>query len=87
MVDFEKGSPAWDIGMILTRHNTAQAGGQPCAMVEELWRTAGMRMSGTQRLAQARMYDCNCGAGESSAETTSIKEIQHEPETDSDPDE
>lgn len=73
MVDFEKGSAAWDIGMMLTRHHSALLGGQPCSRVAELRRTANTGISGHERLALALLVPCDCGMGDSIAETTSIK--------------
>lgn len=78
MTDYEKGSAAWDIGMILTRHGngtikTAHHDFAVCARVLDLRGTAARRMSGPERLAHALAVTCSCGAGDSRLEQTSIR--------------
>jgi hypothetical protein len=77
MVDYEKGTPAWDIGMILTRHADGLHKGQngkvmSCARVISLRRTAHSPMTSSERLAGALAHVCDCGAGDSDAERSSI---------------
>lgn len=62
----EKGTPAWDIGILLTRHQTVEPS---CAKVLTLRRNVGQL--GHARLAEARKVVCTCGAGDSTAENTS----------------
>lgn len=79
---YEKGTPAWDIGQILTRHHQDHGGNSPCARVTVLRRSANpardasglQRMTAAERLDQALRTECTCGADDSPAETTSIKE-------------
>lgn len=73
MVDYEKGSPAWDIGIMMTRHP------EGCARRSDLHRTQRLRQSGKDRLESAMHVVCSCGAGNSTAETTSLKKEHHEP--------
>lgn len=67
MVDYEKGSPAWDIGIILTRHESGTFGAFACAKVVEI-RGGGAR---DERLKRAWATECTCGMGDSPAEHTS----------------
>jgi len=66
MVDYEKGTPGWDIGIILTRHTTLAV--PICAKVAVLRQTAGRPAA--ERLAASRAVACSCGAGNSEAENT-----------------
>lgn len=75
MVDYEKGSPAWDIGTILTRHRTT---GTACARVSELRSHAFQGIQPRERLRRALNTDCTCGAGDSSAEITSLAKEQRD---------
>lgn len=73
MVDFEKGSPGWDTGIILTRHTTI---GVVCARVADLRSTTpimGSTLTPHERLVQALSIECTCGAGDSESEQTSIE--------------
>lgn len=76
MTDYEKGSAAWDIGMILTRHITgvgASRGQHPCARVSNLRVSAiNSTNKAESRLKQALLAPCTCGAGDSDSEKTSI---------------
>jgi len=70
MVDYEKGSPAWDVGIIVTRHHV------DCARLADLRRTAAIKSAGgyvtaEERLSSALTTPCSCGAGDSDAEATS----------------
>lgn len=73
MTDYEKGSPAWDIGHILTVHEAGLAGRPLCARVAELRRTAFMRIESGLRLRQALDVACTCGNGDSPGERTSLR--------------
>jgi len=75
MTDYEKGSPAWDIGMVLTRHTDG------CERVLALKATAGMHMSGSERLTRAAGIACTCGAGNSPTEHTTERKAQCLPKT------
>lgn len=69
MTDYEKGSPAWDIGMILTRHTDS------CSRNVNLRYTAANRSkfpTGQARLESALATPCDCGAGDNKSERTSI---------------
>ena len=70
MVDYEKGTPSWDVGMILTRH-FSPLDARACARVQSLRSTVGMLPE--DRLAQALATECSCGHGDSDAERTSLK--------------
>lgn len=83
MVDYEKGSASWDLGMILTRHGAGITKNQNgtlgvCARVANLRVTADQNMRGIkvhsadQRLAMALLVKCTCGAGDSDTEKSSI---------------
>lgn len=87
MVDYESGSPSWDLGMILTRHGTGFARNEDgttglCARVTELRRTAGPSnasgLTAEARLKLALAVECSCGAGDSDAETTSHRNVKHD---------
>lgn len=74
---YEKGTAAWDIGVCLTRHGDGmvrtQAGDtRMCARYAELQRTAG-QPNAEERLRLALLVECSCGAGDSVAETTSLR--------------
>lgn len=69
MTDYEKGSPAWDIGMILTRHKMAGIDGFDCARSRSLRETTGMPSH--IRLSKALATPCDCGAGDNNIERTS----------------
>ena len=57
---YEKGSPSWDIGMILTRHAAGlpEHRGHVCAIVADLRATVGQPAA--QRLARAVEVTCDC---------------------------
>lgn len=89
MVDFESGTPAWDLGIMLTRHGTGYSRNQNgtthvCARVAELHRTAttataretGQVFAAETRLELALAVECTCGAGDSDAETTSYRSVK-----------
>lgn len=69
MVDYEKGSPSWDIGIILTRHEDG------CARRKELERSNAQTFKPDphRRLQLALDTDCDCGRGDSEAERTSYR--------------
>jgi hypothetical protein len=73
MVDYEKGSPSWDIGQIVTRHASDPRVGI-CAKVLSLQATRGD--SPTARLIAAHKVACNCGAGDSMSEHTTDRRSQ-----------
>jgi hypothetical protein len=74
VVDFEKGTPAWDISMILTRHASIRAGApESCAMVDSLLQTVRTHPP-HERLRLALAENCTCGRGRSGSETTSLRE-------------
>lgn len=62
MVDYEKGTPSWDIGIIITRHDV------DCAK-RVILRSNTVRPAG-ERADEANHMACTCGRGESPAETT-----------------
>ena len=64
MVDYEKGTPGWDIGQMITRHDVL------CAKREDLRRTVTLILSGMERADSANMTECTCGRGPCSSETT-----------------
>lgn len=75
---YEKGSAAWDISMILTRHADGYTKSRhgdyaACSRVLELRRTAQDR-DAQERLRLALSVVCSCGAGDSSAERSSIRQ-------------
>lgn len=75
MTDFEKGSAAWDIGIILTRHatgNGATQGQNSCSRVLSLRITARNGTPAERRLSEALATPCSCDAGDSDSEKTSI---------------
>lgn len=73
LVDYEKGTPAWDIGMILTLHSSeAHGAAKNCARVVSLLNTKGK--PGAERLTAALATRCTCGKGDSPAERTSLTE-------------
>jgi len=61
---YEKGSPSWDIGMILTQHAVGlpEHGGHICAIVADLRETAGM--PALPRIERAVKITCDCYAQE-----------------------
>ena len=73
-VQYEKGTAAWDIGIILTRHDTSYVPTDrpACARSLELERTAG-QPDAEQRLALALLTECTCGKGDSTAEMSSVR--------------
>jgi hypothetical protein len=73
MVDYEKGTAAWDIGMVLTRHAAGHRDGElVCARVDSLRKTALNGVPADRRLQMALNIKCDCGAGDSGAERSSI---------------
>lgn len=68
---YEKGSPAWDIGQMLTRHRTLPTA--VCARVVELRRSAHAGETPAARLDRALKTVCDCGAGNSDSEATSLR--------------
>jgi hypothetical protein len=77
MVDYEKGTPSWDISQILTRHaNHASGADRSCEKVASLIRTRGRPAH--ERLQAAHEAPCDCGAGDSISEhTTERKAAQN----------
>ncbi len=84
MTDYEKGSPSWDIGQILTRHGDGilrNPNGEvhTCARVLEIRRTARENLghpglfSSASRLQLALAVKCDCGMGESDVEISSLR--------------
>lgn len=72
MGDYEKGVPAWDIGVILTRHSSIAHGSKTnCDRVRSLLNSK--QRNARERLAMALATACTCGAGDSSAESTTLK--------------
>lgn len=71
---YEKGNAMWDIGMILTRHDTSFVPGDrpACARAAELEQTAGHH-DAAGRLLVALLVDCTCGKGNSRAESSSLR--------------
>jgi len=69
-MSYEKGSAAWDIGMILTVHRAL--GPFPCEKVAELIRTVGQGAS--DRVVVAWQAPCTCHAGEGAEQHTSDPE-------------
>jgi hypothetical protein len=68
-VEYEKGSPAWDIGQILTIHaSVAHGDSGNCARVTSL--LASKHWPAEERLRHALTTPCTCGKGDSSAEHT-----------------
>lgn len=81
MGDYERGTPAWDLGIALTRHNDGITKGQngtliPCARVENILSTVGHGLSSGQRLDSALATECTCGAGDSQSEATSLDHVK-----------
>lgn len=74
MVDYEKGTPSWDISAILTRHQTLPLDDTACARVVELRSTALSGMPAQHRLERALNTECSCGVGDSDAERTSLRQ-------------
>jgi hypothetical protein len=72
LVDYEKGTPAWDIGQIMTRHP------ETCARRFELKRTGGTGMPSEHRLERALSIDCTCGRGDSTTEQSSLHPINRQ---------
>lgn len=73
MTDYEKGSPAWDIGIILTRHKSRLHGdATDCARVMRLRYTIGR--PSRERLDSALSVGCTCGKGDSTAEQTTYRQ-------------
>lgn len=71
MTDYEKGSPAWDIGMILTRHRSIVHGdNSTCVRVVDLQISVGLPAH--IRLEKALATPCDCGAGDSETERSSL---------------
>ena len=66
MVDYEKGTPSWEIGMLLTRH----AAGLPehkyeiCDKVQALRQNAMAGKTPEQRLEEANLVECSCQPAE-----------------------
>lgn len=77
---YESGTPAWDIGQILTRHAHAlwEDKGPICARVKKLRANVGAQPHA--RLRQALETSCDCGAGDSVAERTSLRDTTPESE-------
>lgn len=73
MPDYEKGSAAWDIAQILTRHYAPLWPDQPCARVTSLRSTVGVGMNAPARLMSALETACTCGSGDDESEQTSLK--------------
>lgn len=76
---YEKGSAAWDIGVILTRHGDGRVRTQngdylACARLADIRRTAG-HPDAQHRLRLALAVPCTCGAGDSVAEMTSLRSV------------
>lgn len=82
-MDYEKGTPSWDIGQILTRHGDGFTKNQlgetnACARVKALRLSNTLttpperRQTPAQRLINTLEVACTCGAGDSDAERTSI---------------
>lgn len=67
---YEKGSAAWDIGQVLTRHKIGH--GMACARVIELRRSALKGIPAKVRLNKALALPCTCGAGNSMSEQSSL---------------
>jgi hypothetical protein len=73
---YEKGSAAWDVSIILTRHGDGRVRTQngdylACARLSEVRRTATW-LDSQERLRLALAVPCTCGAGDSIAESTSL---------------
>lgn len=62
--EYEKGTPSWDIGMILTQHAVGlpEHRGQICSIVADLRETAGL--PALPRLDRAIAITCDCYAQE-----------------------
>ena len=73
MVDYEKGTPAWDMGSILTRHTAHVLDESACSKVKYLRETASVRMNPSDRLKTALETPCTCGAGDDMSERTSLR--------------
>ena len=71
-MDYEKGSPAWDIGQILTRHASGHFSGEAVCIRVKILRENARQGTPTARLRAALAVACNCGAGESDSERSSI---------------
>lgn len=69
---YEKGTPAWDVGIILTRHSTSLIRPPACARARALELSAGDPDT-HRRLREALLIGCTCGKGDSSAESTSLR--------------
>jgi len=67
MPDYEKGTASWDISSILTRHHV------DCLRSYSLRSTAQRGYKSTERLDMALNSKCTCQAGDSEAETTSLR--------------
>lgn len=61
---YEKGTPAWDIGQILTTHAVGlpSQNGQVCDKVQSLRNTALKGMQAADRLSLAEKTPCTCGS-------------------------
>ena len=76
---YEKGSAEWDIGIVLTRHGDGRTRTQsgdylPCARRSELVNSASLPgVTAQERLHRALAMKCTCGAGDSSAEQSSLR--------------
>ena len=80
-MDYEKGTAAWDISMVLTRHadgHTKSHRGDRavCSRVLSLKQTAHTGFTPGQRLRAALDMPCTCGAGDSKSEETSLVLIE-----------
>jgi hypothetical protein len=62
---YEKGTPAWDIGQLLTRHAVGlpEHKGRVCAIVASLRDSVGQPAK--ERLARAEQVACTCGKDDS----------------------
>ncbi len=81
MPDYERGTPAWDLGMCLTRHSDGMTKGEdgtliPCARVENIRSTVGHGLAASQRLDSALATECTCGAGDSPSESSSLGHVK-----------
>jgi hypothetical protein len=74
---YMKGSAAWDIGQIQTRHSIGRtrarngSHGVACARIIELRRSALKSIPAEVRLNKALAIPCTCGAGNSMSEQSS----------------
>lgn len=73
-MDYEKGTASWDLGLILTRHETGSGGGPSCARVIEVRRSARMNLTAPHRLNLALAVACTCTMGDSPSEQTSLQQ-------------